>query len=368
MCKLILWFAAGSVLLVLPGCGGGSMTPPPGTPPPISTPPPPPAPALHYQVGDLAPVGLASNAYAISHGHAVGFSVSIVDALSDHGAFWHDGVVDDLGLGDATAINGSDQIILNGKIWEHGAITDIGGTALALNDSGEAIGEITDTQGNVSNFTWTPQGGMQPIHSQIAPVAINSQGDLAGDGPGRQAWIFSKTAGDIDLGTLPGDSTATALAINSQGHAAGESVANGAVVNRFLGTPYFPTHAFFWDGKKMQDLGLFKAGLVSQTGGMFDGTIDVPSATATGLNDSDLVVGYDYLDVGDIFPVPGGIIDATVPFVWSAATGAIDLNTLIDANSGWQLRVAMGIDQDGDIVGFGTTPNGWHGFELIPDK
>ena len=135
---------------------------------------------------------------------AVGFSVSIVDALSDHGAFWHDGVVDDLGLGDATAINGSDQVILNGKIWEHGAITDIGGTALALNDSGEAIGEITDTQGDVSNFTWTPQGGMQPINSQIAPVAINSQGDLAGDGPGRQAWIFSKTAGDIDLGDIAG--------------------------------------------------------------------------------------------------------------------------------------------------------------------
>jgi hypothetical protein len=361
MRKLILLLAVASPLVVMPGCGGG----PTASPQPNTPTPPPVAQALHYRIVDLPPIEAGSNGNAVSHGHAVGYFVSTSDDLFDHATFWHDGVADDLGRGNATAINGADQIIVNGEIWEHGTITNIGGFALAINDSGQAIGETTDAPGRESSFTWTLEGGARPITSSILPVAINSVGDLAGQGPNDHAMIFTNTGENIDLGTLPGDTSSEAVSINVQGHAVGRSDSGVAMIDPFLGTPYFPTHAFFWDGQKMQDLGALQAGFLPIP---ISGS-DVPNATATGVNDADMVVGYDSYDVGLDGSEPASVLDATVPFVWSVATGLIDLNTLVDPGSGWQLRIATGIDQDGEIVGIGVAPDGaYHGFMLVPEN
>jgi hypothetical protein len=115
----------------------------------------------------------------------------------------------------------------------------------------------------------------------------------------------------------------------------------------------------------MQDLGALQTGFVPIpiTGS------DVPNATATGVNDADMVVGYGSYDVGLDGSEPASVLDTTVPFVWSVATGLIDLNTLVDPGSGWQLRIATGIDQDGEIVGIGVAPDGaYHGFMLVPEN
>jgi probable HAF family extracellular repeat protein len=45
-----------------------------------------------------------------------------------------------------------------------------------------------------------------------------------------------------------------------------------------------------------------------------------------------------------------------------------DLNSLIDQNSGWVLRSATGINNAGDIVGYGTDSSGQtHAFLLTPE-
>jgi hypothetical protein len=252
MRKVVLLLAVASPLVVMPGCGAGPTAPPqPNTPAPA---PPPVTPALHYRIVDLPPIESGSNGNAVSHGHAVGYFVSTSDDLFDHATFWHDGVADDLGRGNATAINAADQLIVNGEIWEHGAITNIGGFALAINDSGEAIGETTDAQGLETSFTWTLQGGARPITSSILPAAINSGGDLAGQGPNDHAMIFTSTGENIDLGTLPGDTSSEAVSINVQGHAVGRSDSGVAMIDPFLDTPYFPTHAFFWADRKCRIL------------------------------------------------------------------------------------------------------------------
>jgi probable HAF family extracellular repeat protein len=54
-------------------------------------------------------------------------------------------------------------------------------------------------------------------------------------------------------------------------------------------------------------------------------------------------------------------------FLWSADQGMIDLNDVIPPNSGWLLQIGIGINDNGQIVGFGINPAGkTHAFLLIP--
>ncbi|HQL54078.1 MAG TPA: PEP-CTERM sorting domain-containing protein, partial [Phycisphaerae bacterium] len=70
-------------------------------------------------------------------------------------------------------------------------------------------------------------------------------------------------------------------------------------------------------------------------------------------------------------PVAVGFADDAqsegVAFVWDAAHGVRDLNALIPADSGWiRLREARGINDAGQIVGYGLRMDGWHAFLLTP--
>ena len=53
-------------------------------------------------------------------------------------------------------------------------------------------------------------------------------------------------------------------------------------------------------------------------------------------------------------------------FVWSRKHGMQDLNSLIPANSGWQLQGAVAINVAGQIVGAGTVKGQQHAFVLTP--
>src|SRR6202034_2029899 len=67
---------------------------------------------------------------------------------------------------------------------------------------------------------------------------------------------------------------------------------------------------------------------------------------ANAINDSGQIVG-------DAVNAAGGL-DA---FLYSNGT-MTDLNTLLPANSGWQLQTAAGINNKGVIAGVGTAPDG----------
>ena len=81
---------------------------------------------------------------------------------------------------------------------------------------------------------------------------------------------------------------------------------------------------------------------------MSTGTVDEftwPGFTyGAALNSFGDAVGWGYLDAGNT---------QQSAWIFSARTGFVKLNTLIDPASGWDLRVPSGINDSGDVVGWG---------------
>jgi hypothetical protein len=138
---------------------GVCTAPPPAPSPQPPTPvPPPPVVPTHYQVFDLAPLPGAANAQAnaISHGHAVGYSVT--NGVARATLIWENGSPQDLGAGYANAVNSLDHPVAAGYVpqpdltshatlWDHGVVSDIltpvgydSSIATGINDSGEVVG------------------------------------------------------------------------------------------------------------------------------------------------------------------------------------------------------------------------------------
>lgn len=69
-------------------------------------------------------------------------------------------------------------------------------------------------------------------------------------------------------------------------------------------------------------------------------------ANAYSINESDEVVGYSESSKGNR------------AFYWSSSEGMIDLNDYIHPGSGWTLQYAKGINEIGQIVGWGINPDG----------
>jgi probable HAF family extracellular repeat protein len=125
----------------------------------------------------------------------------------------------------------------------------------------------------------------------------------------------------------------TTLAINDSGQVVGEAQIAG-------NTAY---HAFIYSRGKMYNLGI------------------LPGSSSTlpfAINNLGQIVGNAQ--------IPGNNI-ATHAFLYSGGK-IYDLNNLLVRGSGWMLASATGINDRGEIVGygFGPLPNGPHAFLLTP--
>ena len=122
-------------------------------------------------------------------------------------------------------------------VWDNGVIQDLymfpgdlAGVALAINDSGAAVGfSATCTTFHAllwRNGTITDLGNLGGVAGNVA-IAINNRGeiagasDLSGDAT-NHAFLWQKGV-MTDLGTLPGDFSSSALGINSKTQVVGAS-------------------------------------------------------------------------------------------------------------------------------------------------
>lgn len=322
---------------------------------------------FYYAVTDLGSLSDESLAYDINDsGQVVGYSgKKIVNySIPPSGAgymkavLWKDDTITDLWLvgsiNYASGINNVGQVVcstapnghLSGRcpyMWQNGNVTYIGECGgsryvSAINDAGQVAGWDLVKQPFVwQNGTITylsTLGGPYSYNSRA--LDINNRGQVVGRSftdaeSGEQHAVLWNNGIIRDLGTLPGGHNSQAESINKYGKIVGWS-----------DTSSEPKHAVLWQNRQISDLG----------------TIDGNATLATDINNRGTVVGYSFT-VNNYNEIP------VHAFVWKNGIMR-DLNTLLPANSGWELNTAYGINNQGQIVGSGQKNGQTRAFLLTP--
>jgi probable HAF family extracellular repeat protein len=313
------------------------------------------APAGGYTVTDLGTLGgFQSEAYALNDwGEVTGWSYTA--AFQGHAFLFSNGTMTDLGLGTVSGsvsvgrgINNLGEVTgyanagsgSHAFLYSGGVRTDLGtfggffSSGTAINDAGQIAGYAENAAGHdraflYSNGTMTDLGTLGGVWS--IGYGINSAGQVTGPsdtGTGFNvfhAFVYSNGA-MIDLGTL-GGSISSGYGINDAGQVTGYS-----------GTGTGQSHAFVYSGGAMVDIG----------------TLGGPHSFGLAINNSGEVTGSAYT---------AGFDDHA--FLYSGGT-MYDLNDLVPTDSGWVLLRGTGINNNGQITGYGFINGQLRAFLLTP--
>jgi probable HAF family extracellular repeat protein len=369
----------------------------------------------HYTITDLGPSSTPFSQASSVNTLGLVSGVAVVPSGAQHAVLWFRGSFLDIaatGLGGpnsgAAGVNENGQVVGQAEssqrdpnnenfcgygtglaclplLWQYGKTYTLpllgghNGSAGQINKHGEAVGyaetgvrdpgcptgaRVNGTGPQVLDFeavVWGPrQGEMRELHPLPGDTVgmafgINDDGQIVGlsgscantivppFAAGLHAVLWDKDGTAHDLGNLGGTGNPDLLAIgnvanavNNRGQVAGVSAMSGNTT----------THAFLWTKErgKMLDLGTL--------------TGDVNSA-ALGINDRGEMVGASFSAGGPISGNPR-------PFLWKDGR-MTDLNDLVPANSPLHLLTAFGINDAGEIAGFGVTGSGdLHAFLATP--
>ena len=382
-----------------------------------------------YTVTDLGPVGnLFSQAtYVNNSGLVTGLDTA--PDLTQHAVLWYKGLVKDIskpGLGGpnsgAGGANQFGQVIGGAEtsdkdpnnenfcgygtglqclafLWQNGVVTPLptlGGTNAgygAINNLGEVAGYAENATRDpecpgvvaanglgpqVLDFEaviWGPRPGeireLHPLKGDTVGLAcsINDNGQAVGasgscanttlPGPtaGKHAVLWEKDGSVHDLGNLGGTSNPavlavgnTALSINNLGEVSGVSALPESKSTGCPGVPLnplcFPFHPFLWTRETgMRDLGVLPGDFVG----------------------AGLAINNQGEVVGPSFSAPGPTSGSPRAFLWRDGV-MHDLNALVPTNSPLYLLLAYGINDAGEIAGFGvqTSTGDIHAFLATP--
>lgn len=234
--------------------------------------------------------------------------------------------------------------------------------ALGINTSGQVVGN-SDQNGDalVRATLWTPtvpNGGTGTLHDLGAlnggysyAHAINDGGQVTGTSDNlantaTAAFLWTPTTPNGDTGAmveLPslGGSFNVGKAINEQGQVTGISATTeDDYLNAFLWTPTTPNG----------DTGTI-INLETVNGEPFGSFF----SAGNDINAGSDVVGYSHKPTGVEFA-----------FLYTEASGMVELNTLIEPLLGWNLIEARGINDVGQITGYGQIDGEFHAFLLTP--
>jgi hypothetical protein len=259
---------------------------------------------------------------AIDNGVVVGTGATTAFGSGRLPVIWQNGVVSQLplpvgeALGDANSVNSSNVAV--------GSV-DSGSLQRGVIYSGGSATVITQTTANGSYF--------------LTAFGINDSGRIVGQGidPGnaaRNVGIVYDIGQNMafEVGALPGLNGALAFGVSNTGYVVGSSMLNQG-----------PGMPFIW----------------SDQGGMV--AIPLASGTSEGsaraVNSAGWVVGDD----SSAF---------AIPFLYDGTT-TYRLADLIPPNSGWDLSMntsssALGISEDGVIVGTGVHNGETHAYAMVP--
>ena len=271
--------------------------------------------------------------------------------------------------------------------------------AFGINAAGQVVGQATTIGDATGHAFRTTANGVITVAADLGTLStdshavsiaygINASGQAIGKsdigiGSGFHAFRTSamgKITADADLGTL-GGKISEAYGIN----ASGQTVGNASVIGNVASHAYRTT----------------ATGKINDASDL--GTLGGSDSTALGINDLGQVVGgaailgdavrhafrttpngtitlaADLGNLGGTYAAGFSInaIGQTVGESWLAdntlhaffvdKTGPmLDLNSLIDSNSGWVLNQANGINDSGQIVGNGTINGLPHAYVLTP--
>lgn len=247
-------------------------------------------------------------------------------------------------LGESKTSNGTLRPFLgtpNSPLFNLGGDPHLFSSARGANNIGHVVGFrlVTDEHGQLQKraYLYTTHrtidlgtfGG-----KQSDAIAINDAGEVVGhfytqyhDGPRRAVLYHAGKA--VEIGTFGGNSS-SGVAINTSGQVVGYAELAG-------GEP----RAFLFAHGKMKNLGTLPGGTQSFAYGIDDRGRIVGASDAT---DSPLRA-FVYID---------GVMQ--------------DLNKLIPTDSGWLLTEAKGINESGQIVGYGFLNGELRAFLLTPVK
>ncbi len=346
-----------------------AVTAPPAPPPPPPTPPP--TPTGGYTVTILQPLPGAAEAEATAINEAgvvVGYSVMENSSQPFFEAtMWQNGVPSDLGLGLATAINSSNQVVGSfvdpnisvgadsggadqGWFWSAttgriviGHLAQLGPDSVAagIDADGTLVGQgFTNGTPAKEGLTWRMDLGINPVPGMNGIFAINS-GFMAGQSDSGRAATVAVMEGQPTVTDLGADTDVQSMAVgvNRLGHVCGEQDTTDGNV-----------HAFFWN-QTFTDLGAagrrYSSAFGINASDQIVGIMATPSSTGM-VAKVQLKSWPQVLARLQAHPHTLDTFDRAM--TWTQASGMIDLNTLVSSPD-WTLSVANGINDKGEIVG-----------------